>query len=115
MEKVKYSYDKETATFYIVFGIIAKGTLNVSLDEDVLLRFDLKKKKATGLTITNFDLRFPKLKKLIGSKNEDLIPEYFDMFLKNINNLVIPLVSSAKERRVFKKLIDIRSDERVLA
>ena len=106
MEKVTYSFDKDAGTFYIFYGKINKSTININLDEDVVLRFDLQKRRAAGFTISNFDVRYPKLLKLIGTKNDDLLVDYFDMFLKDINNLVMPIITNPKERKIFKDLIN---------
>ena len=98
--KIKYHYDAETRTFYIVEEG-SKHTFNLPLDEDMLLRVDLKKDRAVGLTITNFDLRFPKLEKLFGTSGEEFIESYFEMFLNGINELK----ELASEKGIFKKFI----------
>lgn len=87
MAKIKYEYDKDNYTFYLLENG-NKKTLNIPLDHDITIRIDLHKRKAVGVIVTNFDVRYSKLANLIGTKNEDFIELYFEMFFKDINEFI---------------------------
>lgn len=58
-EKLSFSYDKEADVFYLSIGR-PKKSVSREIDDGILLRFDPKNKKITGLTIINFQARFNK-------------------------------------------------------
>ncbi len=100
MAKIKADYDLESRTFYLLENG-NKKTLNIPLDHDITIRIDLGKRKAVGVTVTNFDTRYSKLANLIGTKNEDFVEMYFEMFLKDINEFIDRLASKSDPLRKF--------------
>ena len=64
MEKrngLSLSYDKSADTLYLSVGK-PKSSLSREIDDGVLIRFDPKSKKITGVTIIDFEARFQKTK-----------------------------------------------------
>jgi len=86
MAKINIDYDKERDVLYFYEGKIDK-TLNLALNEDVTFRIDSASNRAKGVIVTNFEYRYPKLVKLLGTKNEEFVGQFFSLFLREVNEL----------------------------
>lgn len=58
---MSFSYDRSADVLYLSVGVPRKS-LSREVEDGVLLRFDQKTKKITGLTILDFEARFQKAK-----------------------------------------------------
>jgi len=55
-KKANYFYDKEADVLYISFSPGEKATAAVELNDNILLRFNRKEKRAIGLTLMDFSV-----------------------------------------------------------
>lgn len=53
---LKYDYDQEADVLYISFAPGEKASTAVELNDNILLRFDRKEKRAIGLTLMDFSV-----------------------------------------------------------
>ncbi len=55
-QELTYSYDKDVDILYISFSPGEKATTAVELNDNILLRFNRKEKRAIGLTLMDFSV-----------------------------------------------------------
>lgn len=101
MEKIKFDYDSERRVFYFFQGDESHRVVNICLDDDITLIVDFDQDRAVGLTVTNFNVLYPKHMTMIGTPNQELMLEYFSMMLKDVNHAR----EQAKQEGVFRKFI----------
>ncbi len=98
MQTPNYNYDEEADVLYIAFSPGEKATAAVELNENILLRFNLKDKRAVGLTLMDFSV-LVKVTKL-GPRSfpltgfDDLEPAWRDM--------VTEIVTSSPVNQILK-------------
>ena len=87
MAKLNIDYDKENDVMYVMKGNPCR-TMNITVDDDIVLRFHQGKDKVLGLIITNFNYVYPKLAKCLDKKSIWFIEEHFEHILKDFNCLI---------------------------
>ena len=55
-KKTNFDYDKEADILYISFSPGEKATSAVELNDNILLRFNFKEKRAVGLTLMDYSV-----------------------------------------------------------
>ena len=98
---MKFDYDSKRRTFYFFEGDESHRTMNICIDEDSTLLVDVKTDRAVGFLITNFDVLYPKHVTAIGTSCQELMLEYFSMYLRNLNHLR----EQAREEESLKKFV----------
>ena len=87
-KKTNFDYDKEADILYISFSPGEKATSAVELNENILLRFNLKEKRVVGLTLMDYSVLVqstdlgPRSFPLTGLK--ELEPEWQEMVVEMI-------------------------------
>jgi len=104
MAKIKFKYDKENDVFYYLANR-DKKTINIPFDDDIVTRIDPKEMKVIGLIISNFSIEHPKLAKTVGTKNEEFVIMYFELWLNSLNDVIEKVRESITKKNVFKKFI----------
>jgi uncharacterized protein YuzE len=90
IRKPTYSYDKEADVLYISFSPGEKPTAAVELNDNILLRFNYREKRAVGLTLMDFSVLIQLTKlgppsfALVGLK--ELEPEWQDTVIEIITS-----------------------------
>lgn len=92
MEKINIDYDKDRDVLYVISGK-PKETLNVTLDNDTVVRLNNRANEIVGITVTNFSYVFPKLVKRSAGKSKWFVEEFFSMFLTEFNHFMKTLVA----------------------
>lgn len=87
-KKTNFDYDKEADILYISFSPGEKATSAVELNDNILLRFNFKEKRAVGLTLMDYSVLVqstdlgPRSFPLTGLK--ELEPEWQEMVVEMI-------------------------------
>jgi len=87
-KKINFDYDKEADILYISFSPGEKATSAVELNDNILLRFNFKEKRAVGLTLMDYSVLVqstdlgPRNFPLTGLK--ELEPEWQEMVVEMI-------------------------------
>lgn len=116
MEQITFSYDELSDTMYILFGENHPAT-GIELNEDVLLRVDLDKKKLIGLSIFDYSkvseqnqIELVGLNKIPGESVPFVIQllksKPLNQFLKMINQQTVKLSKVVIEPKIKEINID---------
>ena len=99
MAKLNIDYDKKWDVCYVINGK-GEGTINMSVDDDMVVRLNSEANKVVGFTITNFSHGFPKLVKHTHGNSKWFAEEFFNMVIKEFNNLMKALVRPEEQEQL---------------